>query len=97
MMDDDFDRLTEGHHSPGVEVAVVVRYPDGVETTAAVFHDASVVLESAPETPEWIGSHVTRPHQYRTAYQMRVTTTAGLTLYDSSFFARHTQIEIGEQ
>lgn len=71
MCEDDYDRITEGHHPSEVEIAVVIRHPNGEETTPAVFRNASVVLESAPHfTQRW------------TAHQLRITTTSGTSYWD---------------
>jgi len=95
MISDDYDRLTEDHHGPTAEVAIIIRQPDGTETQAAVFHEATVMLETASEIeqhgwPAFPPSRITG-----TAHQMRVTTTSGLTMYDPSFFNQRQQIEEG--
>lgn len=89
---DDYDRLAKDHHgTPSAEVAIVIRTEDGQETTAAVLHDASVVLETAKDVGGlgWMS----RPTVVNSVHQMRVTTTSGYTLYDSPFFAHRPQIE----
>ena len=94
--DDDFQRLLNDHAGGGAEVAIVVRHPDGTETQAVVAKDASVVMESATEIPEYLSPmrRLTRPDDLRTVRQIRVTTTGQVTLYSPEFFARGGRPEI---
>lgn len=87
-----YERLMDDHHGPGAEVAIIIRHPDGHETTAAVLHDATVLHESAADidTPPWPGE---RARVYGSIDQFRITTTSGYTVYDPSFFAHRPGIE----